>query len=134
MATTLNAGPRTRFAVAAIAALGTTVAFALILHNLYFGAAAVTSIDDIGEGVAAVIACLACAWAARRATGNDRLGWTLMSLSTGLWGAGEAVWSIYEVGLGVEVPYPSLADFGFLAAVPFAFGGIRAFWSDPRGT
>jgi len=30
--------------------------------------------------------------------------------------------------------YPSLADVGFLAAVPFAFLGIRAFWSAPRGT
>jgi len=33
------------------------------------------------------------------------------------------------------VPYPSLADAGFLGAVPFAIGGIRAFWSDAaRGT
>src|SRR5205807_1241271 len=31
-------------------------------------------------------------------------------------------------------PYPSLADVGFLSAVPFAIGGIRAFWSAPRGT
>jgi len=57
-----------------------------------------------------------------------------MSISAGLWSAGEVVWSIYEVGMGVQVPYPSLADAGFLAAVPFAFAGIRAFWSDARGT
>jgi len=57
-----------------------------------------------------------------------------MSISAGLWAAGEVVWSIYEVGLRVDVPYPSLADAGFLAAVPFAIGGIRAFWSRPRGT
>ena len=115
-------------------ALGATVAFALIINNLYFGATAVVAIDDIGEGVAAAIACLACAWAAQRAPGNDRLGWMLMSISTGLWAAGEAVWTIYEVGLGVDVPYPSLADVGFLAAIPFAFAGIRAFWGDARGT
>jgi signal transduction histidine kinase len=57
-----------------------------------------------------------------------------MSISTGLWAAGEVVWSYYEVGRGVPTPYPSLADAGFLSAVPFAIGGIRAFWSAPRGT
>jgi signal transduction histidine kinase len=57
-----------------------------------------------------------------------------MSISTGLWSAGEIVWSINEVGYGVT-PYPSLADVGFLTAVPFAILGIRAFWSDAaRGT
>jgi len=73
-------------------------------------------------------------WAASRAAGRDRLGWALMSISAGLWAAGEVVWSIYEVGLGVPTPYPSLADVGFLSAVPFALAGIRAFWSAPRGT
>jgi hypothetical protein len=57
-----------------------------------------------------------------------------MGTSAGLWAAGEVVWSIYEVGLGVQVPYPSLADVGFLSAVPFAIAGIRAFWGDARGT
>ena len=84
--------------------------------------------------MAAAIASGACAWAARRGTGKDRLGWALMSISAGLWAAGEVAWSIYEVGLGMQVPYPSLADAGFLAAVPFAIAGIRAFWSDARGT
>ena len=68
------------------------------------------------------------------AAGRDRLGWALMGTSAALWAAGEVVWSIYEVGLGVKVPYPSLADAGFLLAVPFALAGIRAFWSEARGT
>jgi signal transduction histidine kinase len=57
-----------------------------------------------------------------------------MSISTGLWAAGEVAWSYFEVGLRIPTPYPSLADVGFLAAVPFAFLGIRLFWSAPRGT
>jgi signal transduction histidine kinase len=37
--------------------------------------------------------------------------------------------------MNTVVPYPSLADVGFLAAVPLAMGGIRAFWNDAaRGT
>jgi diguanylate cyclase len=130
------AGDRRRrvFAYAAGATLVASVAYALILRNVYFGDQVVTALDDIGEAVAAGLAAAACAWAVRRARGRDRLGWALMSVSAGLWGAGEIVWSIYEVGLQVEVPYPSLADAGFLAAVPFAIGGIRAFWGPPRGT
>src|SRR5437016_3969673 len=125
---------RRAFALAVAGAVLAAAAFALIVHNLYFGHNAVTAIDDIGEAVAAAIAAGACAWAASRAGTEDRLGWSLMSISAALWAAGEVVWSIYEVGLGVQVPYPSLADAGFLAAVPFAFAGIRAFWNEPRGT
>lgn len=129
----LDARRKTFVAVVA-AAIVVSVAYALTLQYVVFGDKAVTAIDDIGEAVAAAIACVACGWAATRAAGKDRLGWALMSISAGLWAAGEVVWSIYEVGLGVEVPSPSLADAGYLAAVPFAVAGIRAFWSDPRGT
>src|SRR6266851_10391794 len=121
------------FAVAALVVALASIAYALILRNGWFGDRAVTAIDDIGEAVAAAIASAACAWAVSRAHGRESLGWALMSVSTGLWAAGEVVWSINEVGFGVT-PYPSLADAGFLSAVPFAIGGIRAFWSAPRGT
>src|SRR5207245_11093520 len=111
-----------------------SLAYALIILTVFFGAQPVTAIDCIGEAVSAALSSLACVWAASRAAGKDGLGWALMSISAGLWSAGEVVWSIYEVGMGVQVPYPSLADAGFLAAVPFAIAGIRAFWSDARGT
>ena len=117
----------------ALAAIG-SLAFGAILYFQPLSADAVTAMDDIGEAVAAALASIACAWAARRAAGNDRMGWALMAISTGLWAAGEVVWSVYEVGLGVDVPYPSLADLGFLAAVPFAFAGIRLFWGEARHT
>ncbi|TMG30500.1 MAG: hypothetical protein E6H95_03715 [Chloroflexi bacterium] len=127
-------GRRKIFVAAAAAVALISLAYALNIRTIFFGQHAVTAIDDIGEAVAAALASLACAWAARRAAGKDRLGWALMSISAGLWSAGEVVWSIYEVGMGVQVPYPSLADAGFLAAVPFAFAGIRAFWGSARGT
>lgn len=122
------------FNVAAAVTIAASIAYALILRYVWFGDQTVTALDDVGEAVAAALACGACAWAATRAQGRDRLGWTLMAVSTALWAGGEVVWSVYEVGLQVEVPYPSLADAGFLAAVPFAIGGIRAFWGPPRGT
>ena len=127
-------GRRRGFVAAAAIVAVVSLAYALNIRYLFFGQHAVTATDDIGEAVAAALACVACAWAASRASGRDRLGWTLMGVSAGLWAAGEVTWSIYEVGLGVAVPYPSLADVGFLSAVPFAIAGIRAFWSDARGT
>jgi hypothetical protein len=57
-----------------------------------------------------------------------------MSISTGLWAAGQVTWTVYEVVLGQQVPQPGLVDIGFLSAVPFAVAGIRAFWDNARGT
>ncbi len=128
------AGRRRTFAIVAVAVVVASIAYALVVKYVLLGDRGTTAFDDIGEAVAAAIASAACAWAATRASGRERLGWTLMSISTGLWAAGEVVWSYYEVGRGVPTPYPSLADAGFLSAVPFAIGGIRAFWSAPRGT
>jgi hypothetical protein len=125
---------RRTFAIVAVAVLVASIVYALIVRNVLLGDRATTAFDDIGEAVAAAVAAAACAWAATRAAGRERLGWALMGISAGLWGAGEVVWSIYEVGLNVPTPYPSLADVGFLSAVPFAIGGIRAFWSAARGT
>ncbi|HEV2141404.1 MAG TPA: hypothetical protein VGT01_09430, partial [Candidatus Dormibacteraeota bacterium] len=126
---------RRNFAIAAAAVAFASVLYAVLLRTIVLGPHTTTVIDDIGEAVAAGIASAACAWAATMAGGRDRLGWMLMSVSTGLWAAGEVVWSIYEVGLGQQVPSPSLADVGFLSAVPFAIAGIRAFWSkESRGT
>jgi diguanylate cyclase len=125
---------RRTFAIVAAAVLVAAIAYALVVRNVSLGARGTTAFDDIGEALAAAIAAGACGWAATRASGRERLAWSLMGISAGMWGAGEVVWSIYEVGMNVATPYPSLADLGFLAAVPFAIAGIRAFWSAPRGT
>ncbi|HEY1421251.1 MAG TPA: hypothetical protein VGG90_11170 [Candidatus Dormibacteraeota bacterium] len=122
------------FVIVAAVVVVASIAYALNIRFVLIGAKGVTAVDDFGEAAAAAIASAACAWAAYRATGRNRLGWALLGISAGLWSAGEIVWSVYEVILGVPTPYPSFADVGFLAAVPFAIGGIRAFWSDARAT
>ena len=122
------------FAVAVATVAIASVIYALILKFEPFGQKTVIAIDDVGEALAAAIASAACAWAARRGEGRNRLGWALMSISTGLWAAGQVVWSIYEVVLGQPVPQPGLVDVGFLSAVPFAVAGIRAFWGNAQGT
>jgi hypothetical protein len=135
MQTWIAADPRRRGFLAFMAVVAiASIAYAVILRNVLFGDRAVTAIDDIGEAVAAAIGAAACAWAAAHGQGRDRLGWACMAVSAALWAAGEVVWSVYEVGMGVDVPYPSLADAGFLGAVPFAVAGIRLFWGEAHGT
>jgi two-component system, sensor histidine kinase and response regulator len=92
------------------------------------------AVDDIGEAVAALLAAISCGAAAWRAAGRLRLGWSLLAASAASWCVGEIIWSVYEVGLGVAVPYPSAADIGFLGAIPFAVAGILSFSSWSRGT
>lgn len=122
------------FAVAVATVVVASICYALTLKYVFFGQKTVIAIDDVGEALAAAIAAAACAWAATREQGRNRLGWALMSISTGLWSAGQVTWTIYEVVLGRQVPQPGLVDVGFLSAVPFAVAGIRAFWGNARGT
>jgi hypothetical protein len=122
------------FAVAVATVAIASVLYALILKFEPFGQKTVIAIDDVGEALAAATASAACAWAALRGERRNRLGWALMSVSTGLWAAGQVVWTIYEVVLGQQVPQPGLVDVGFLSAIPFAVAGIRAFWGNAQGT
>src|SRR2546429_9951214 len=87
---------RTRkFAAAAAVVLVASIAYAFILKTGLFGDRTVTIIDDLGEAAAAAIASGACAWAATRAGGKERLGWALVGNSPGLWAPGGLRWSSY---------------------------------------
>ena len=71
-------------------------------------------ISNLGQLLAAVLAL----GRLRRGRPPDphqrRRAWAWLSAGTGSWAAGQAVWSFYEVVLDREVPFPSLADVGFL--------------------
>lgn len=131
----IGVGPKTKIfaALAAIAALG-VAAFAAILLFPILPGPIVAAVDDAGQGLAALIAAVACGWAARRAAGRIRLAWSLLAISAGLWCWGQAVWTYSADVLGVTPPYPGLPDAGFFASIPFAFAGVRAFWDVPRSS
>jgi hypothetical protein len=73
---------------------------------------------------------------------KTRLGtrvWRWMTLGLILWAAGEAIWSIYELVLQQDVPYPSAADLmwitGYLPLIlslTFQFGSLKATISPGR--
>ena len=103
---------RTWVLVVAASLLG--VAFMVVLRIPGIGEQAVTVVSNGGQLLAAVLASVGCAAAARRSVAHRRRAWGWLSAGTGAWAAGQAVWSCYEVGLGREVPFPSFADVGFL--------------------
>ena len=115
------------FVVAIVGAALLTGAFGLWVTFRFGGVTLSERIDDIGEAFAAFVAAIACVAAARRRVGRSRGAWLLMAGSAFVWSAGEAVWSYYEIGLGKQVPFPSLADAGFLGAVPLAVAGVLLF-------
>ena len=103
-----------------------TVLFAVWVSLRLGGNRLTDAFDDIGELVAAVVATGACALAAVRLKGS-RAGWALLAASCFSWAIGETVWCYYDLGLKIQVPFPSWADAGFLTAVPFAVAGLLAF-------
>lgn len=117
--------------VAAIVASVLSLLF-IAWQALRIGGDTVTvGVDDIGEAVAALLAALSCGYAARRNAGRMRLAWGLLGGSALSWCLGEVIWSVYEVGLGVNVPFPSAADAGYLVALPLAVAGMLSFPSAP---
>lgn len=122
------------FALAAVGAALATIAFVGVLEFQPGGEKVAIAVDDIGEALAALAAAGACALTASRSDGKLRRGWALLAASAAAWCAGEIIWCVYDVGLGIASPFPSLADVGFLAAVPLAIAGVLCFWTPPRGT
>lgn len=120
------------FALAATAAAVASLVFTGWTAFHWLSDQATIDVEDIGEAVAAFAAALSCGLAASRNTGRTRAAWTFFALSTLSWGLGEVVWCVYQIGLGVAVPFPSAADAGFLLAVPLAIFGVFAFTSSPQ--
>jgi hypothetical protein len=89
------------------------------------------AVDVLGELAAALVATAACGVAALRVS-SRRSRWVLLGASSFAWAAGEMVWAYYDLVRGVSVPFPSLADVGFLCAVPLAVAGLLLFPSSPR--
>jgi hypothetical protein len=119
------------FLTAAIIAGLTTVVFLLWMIVVIGGPRLTDGVDDVGELIAALAATVACLFAAAHV--SSRPGrWVMLGASAFSWAAGEVVWTYYDLVRGVQVPFPSFADVGFLAAVPLAVAGLLLFPSTPR--
>jgi len=115
------------FALACVVVASLILAFGVWIWLRIAGVQTSKTIDDLGQCGAALVAAAAAAVAAWRHGGRTRLAWALLAGSALAWAGGEAVWSYFQIIGGQQVPFPSLADAGFLAAVPLAVGGIAFF-------
>ena len=113
---------------AGVAAVVAVLVFAAILITKPFSESVMTAFTDIGQFVAAALGGCGAAWAAIRAwrAGQPRLAtaWGFIALGAWSWAWGEAIWTGYEVILAEEVPFPSLADVGFLGLPVLAGIGL----------
>src|SRR5438552_3648881 len=124
------------FAIAAALAALLTAGFGAWMALRVAGVDVSQAVDDVGEGVTALLAAAACAVAAWRHRGRLRLAWALLGASALVWLAGEAAWSYLELIHERQVPFPSAADrYGKLELVDtgwvagyllIALGAVRA--------
>jgi diguanylate cyclase (GGDEF)-like protein/PAS domain S-box-containing protein len=105
--------------------------FAAWLFFHWGGRATTQRFDNIGETLAGFIGAAACAAAAFRHRQRTRIAWALIGASALSWGLGQAIWTYYELVIGRQVPFPSVADLGYLGAVPLAVAGVLFFPSAP---
>jgi diguanylate cyclase (GGDEF)-like protein len=82
------------------------------------------TIDDIAETLAAAWGAFGCASGAVRSVGRRRLAVGCLAAAAASWSIGQGIWTTYEVFLGVESPFPSLADVGYLGFLVFAVAGV----------
>jgi diguanylate cyclase (GGDEF)-like protein/PAS domain S-box-containing protein len=88
-------------------------------------------LSNVGLLAAAGAAAVRCAMASRHSVGRMRWAWRVFGLACASWAAGQCVWTHYESVLGREVPFPSLADVGYLGFVPLTTIGLLALPTAP---
>ena len=121
------------FLVGSVLAVVATVVFLSWVILGIDGAHVTLQVDDIGQWAAAWCATAVCGVASFRSS-KGRATWALFAASSFAWGVGEAVWCYYALFKNIPVPFPSLADVGFLAAVPLAFAALLLFPNGQQST
>ncbi len=124
---------RVPMAVAVFSSAAAVTAFLVLLAANRGNQQALVRITDISNGAAALVAALTCLWVASKSSGHNRRGWALISASATVWFAGQVVWTLLRFAPSAALPFPSLADVGYLAAMPLTMAGVLAFWSVTGG-
>ena len=114
--------------IASMCALVVSVGFASALVTRPGGGLGVLRVDDLGQLGAATVAGAAALWASRRTTGRMRASWAAIGIGAGMWALGQVVWCYYELIGHRAVPFPGLADAGYLI---FPIGAALGLWLFP---
>ncbi|HEX9817169.1 MAG TPA: ATP-binding protein [Candidatus Thermoplasmatota archaeon] len=86
--------------------------------------------DDLSLVIVPILAGAACL---SRATGKTEqtAAWILLGLGMMSWGVGHLIWSYYEIAVGTAVPFPSLADVGYLLFIPLVAAAFVLLFGRP---
>ena len=118
-----GAGRAYRLECVAVGVVSVAWAAALVIG---MGTPATTrAVSNLGLIGASLASAAACARAAGSNNGRYRRVWLLLACSALSWGLGQVIWSWYEFQ-GRDVPFPSLADVGYLGGTPFAVAALLA--------
>jgi hypothetical protein len=108
-------------------AVGASLVFLAFLMIRPAGDEQVKLTANLAQLLAPLAAAASSAWAAASGSGRTRRAWALLAASAGSWAVGQATWVWYEHLARRELPFPSLADIGYLAAIPLAAAAMLAF-------
>jgi diguanylate cyclase len=108
--------------IASVLVAGVLLAVLLRLHM--YRPRTAREIDDLGQLLAAALACVGTGWRSRRSPSGAGRSWLLLAAATGSWAVGEGIWSYYELLAGRQTPFPSFADAGFLLFAGLAVAGL----------
>lgn len=99
-----------------IAWIGVTylLGYSLWLAFGWGGPGVLVVVSDVGSLVAEALAVACVLLAIASTSGRQRMAWVALAAGLASWLVGDAIWAIYELRLDVEVPFPSLADVGYL--------------------
>ncbi len=87
-------------------------------------------VSDLVFVLAPALGAIAC-WRAHRRSAAEHTGWVWLSAGCLTWCLGSLIWGTYELVLGIDAPFPSVADVGYIGYAFFVAVGILRF---PRPT
>jgi PAS domain S-box-containing protein len=116
--------PVSSFATLALAAALSVLGLAVWLAAGFGGETTSRTVSNVSLSSAPLIAAVACFIRAARTAGRIRCSWALLGSAVLSWGLGQLVWTWYESILGREVPFPSLADVGYLGMPVLTAAGL----------
>ena len=98
------------------------------------GGEALVWFDDIALVAAPLLAAfMAALVAARNWRSRTGYAWALIALGLFMIASGELAWGVQELGMQGEVPFPSVADVGYLGIYPPVFLGLLLMPHAPVG-
>jgi signal transduction histidine kinase len=122
------------FHLAAVASAATSVLFLAWVGTGVAGPKLTPLFSNLVQATSALLAAAACFHAAHRNpygfgrawTASLHRAWRLLGAAALSWGLGQVIWTYLELS-GTKTPVPSLADAGFLVALPLLIAGVLAF-------